>query len=107
MFLHILWITKEILLKIELCTKILPDSKQRKISVYIDSRASSATHGVTKCKIYKFHERTWNPKIKYKISALGILHIIILAVFWLCLPYIKNSQYRNFILDFHRARVSK
>ena len=72
----------------------------------MDSRASSATHRVTNCKTNNLHARTWSPNIKSKISALGIPYIMILAVFWLCLGYIKISQYRNLGLDFWAPAMS-
>ena len=72
----------------------------------MDSRASSLTHGVTNCKTNKLHGRAWNPNIKSKFSALGIPYIMILAVFWLCLHYIKNSQCQNLGLDFWAPAVS-
>ena len=41
----------------------------------MDIPVSLEVHGVKKCKINKFHGHSWCPKIKSKISVLGILYL--------------------------------
>ena len=81
------------------CLKLIPEPKQRKISVYIDSCANSLTHGVANCPIRTIFWHTCSTKSKYKISARKLQYMMILAVFWLMQWIPSSGFYTCFLLS--------